>query len=78
MPNNWTQFVKRKAQELNISYSCALSKPEISKEYKESKIPKPEPPKKKVEEPEHLKRKWKNQNHLKRKWKNQKKKQILD
>jgi predicted RNA methylase len=44
----WTEFVKKKANELNISYACALSKPEISKEYKESKKPKEQP---KKEEP---------------------------
>jgi len=37
MPNSWIDYVKMKAKELNLSYSCALSTPEISKQYNESK-----------------------------------------
>lgn len=37
MPNSWTEFIKKKAKELNIPYACALSMPEVSKEYKEIK-----------------------------------------
>lgn len=37
MPNSWTEFIKKKAKELNIPYGCALSMPEVSKEYKEIK-----------------------------------------
>jgi hypothetical protein len=40
MPNRWVQFVKDWASANNTTYGCALSKPEVSQEYKR-KYPKP-------------------------------------
>ena len=40
MVNNWILHIKDFAQRNNLSYGCALSKPECSAEYRE-KYPKP-------------------------------------
>ncbi len=40
MPNQWIQFVRDYASANNLSYGCALSKPEIKEEYRK-KYPKP-------------------------------------
>lgn len=40
MPTRWTEFVKEWASKNNLTYGCALSKPECSADYKK-KYPKP-------------------------------------
>lgn len=40
MPTRWTEFVKEWASKRNLTYGCALSKPECSADYKK-KYPKP-------------------------------------
>jgi len=39
MPNRWIEFVKEFAAKNNITYGCALTKPELKTEYR-SKYPK--------------------------------------
>lgn len=34
MPNNWVNFVKQFAADNNLSYGCALSKPECKEQYR--------------------------------------------
>lgn len=34
MPNRWVEFVKSWAEKNNTTYSCALSKPECSADYR--------------------------------------------
>lgn len=51
MPNRWVTFVKEFAAKNNISYGCALGKPELKSQYyakypkkgSEKKMPEPEP-----------------------------------
>jgi hypothetical protein len=47
MPNRWIEFVKEFAAKNNITYGCALTKPELKTEYR-SKYPKEEKAKKSV------------------------------
>ena len=35
MPNNWVSFVKDYASKNNLSYGCAMTKPECKSQYKE-------------------------------------------
>jgi len=51
MANPWIEHVKQKAKELNVSYGCAISLPEVKKSYKpKAKPSKPTKPRKKTEQ----------------------------
>ena len=51
MANPWIEHVKQKAKELDVSYACAISLPEVRKSYKpKAKPSKPTKPRKKTEQ----------------------------
>ncbi len=51
MANPWIEHVKQKAKELNVSYGCAITLPEVKKTYKpKAKPSKPTKPQRKTEQ----------------------------